>query len=129
MQRGVRAKRGRSQARSAIHRIHAEFEFANRGVQPPALDRAALRPMAADGERPHRIGCDAVMPMTHEFLSTMLGVRRAGVTVTAQELQRSGLIRYFRGEVTIIDHDGLAEAACECYRIDHVRFERLCRPA
>jgi CRP-like cAMP-binding protein len=73
-----------------------------------------------------RIGAD-VMPMTHEFLSTMLGVRRAGVTVTAQELQRSGLIRYHRGEITIIDHDGLAESACECYRIDHERFERLCR--
>jgi Mn-dependent DtxR family transcriptional regulator len=72
-----------------------------------------------------RIGAD-VMPMTHEFLSTMLGVRRAGVTVTAQELQRSGLIRYHRGEVTIRDHDGLAESACECYRIDHDRFERLC---
>lgn len=73
-----------------------------------------------------RIGSDT-MPMTHEFLSTMLGVRRAGVTVTAQELQRSGLIRYHRGEMTIIDHDGLAAAACECYRIDHERFERLCR--
>ena len=73
-----------------------------------------------------RIGSD-VMPMTHEFLSTMLGVRRAGVTVTAQELQRSGLIRYHRGEITITDHDGLAESACECYRIDHARFEQLCR--
>jgi len=73
-----------------------------------------------------RIGLD-VMPMTHEFLSTMLGVRRAGVTVTAQELQRSGLIRYHRGEVAILDRDGLAESACECYRIDHDRFEQLCR--
>jgi Crp-like helix-turn-helix domain len=47
------------------------------------------------------------MPMTHEFLSSMLGVRRAGVSATAAELQRSGLIRYHHGQVTIIDHDGL----------------------
>jgi CRP-like cAMP-binding protein len=68
-----------------------------------------------------RIGSDR-MPMTHEFLSTMLGVRRAGVTTTAGELQRSGLIRYRHGQLTIVDHDGLEAAACECYRIDHGRF-------
>lgn len=65
-----------------------------------------------------------VMPMTHEFLSSMLGVRRTGVTTIAGELQRSGLIRYQRGQVTIIDHAGLEAAACECYRIDHARFEQ-----
>jgi CRP-like cAMP-binding protein len=71
-----------------------------------------------------RIGSDN-MPMTHEFLSTMLGVRRAGVTVAAIELQRSGLIQYNRGHLTIADHDGLAGTACECYRVDHERFTQL----
>jgi CRP-like cAMP-binding protein len=65
-----------------------------------------------------------VMPMTHEFLSSMLGVRRTGVTAIAGELQRSELIRYHRGQVTIVDHAGLEAAACECYRIDHARFEQ-----
>ena len=75
-----------------------------------------------------RIEADTV-PMTHEFLSSMLGVRRAGVTVTAQELQRSGLIRCRRGQLVILDREGLGMAACECYPIDHARFEQLCRPA
>src|SRR5437762_5741530 len=63
-----------------------------------------------------------IMPMTHEFLASMLGVRRAGVTVTAGELQRSGLIRYHHGQIAIRDHDGLQTTACECYLIDHERF-------
>jgi CRP-like cAMP-binding protein len=71
-----------------------------------------------------RAGSDTV-PMTHEFLSTMLGVRRAGITTAAGELQRSGMIRYRRGEVTIVNRDSLADSACECYRIDHERLARL----
>jgi CRP-like cAMP-binding protein len=71
-----------------------------------------------------RIG-SATMPMTHEFLSSMLGVRRAGVSTTAAELQRSGMIRYHHGQVTIIDHEGLVGAACECYEFDHNRLDQL----
>ena len=66
-----------------------------------------------------------IMPMTHEFLASMLGVRRAGVSETAGELQRSALIRYHHGRLGIVDREGLEAAACECYRIDHERFMRL----
>jgi CRP-like cAMP-binding protein len=66
-----------------------------------------------------------VIPMTHQFLSSMLGVRRAGVTETAGELQRSGLIRYQHGKLTIVDREGLEGAACECYALDRNRFDRL----
>ena len=64
-----------------------------------------------------RLRCDE-MPLTHEFLSIMLGVRRTRVTEVAGELQRAGLIHYGRGLVTILDHGGLSATACECYR-DH----------
>jgi CRP-like cAMP-binding protein len=54
-------------------------------------------------------------PMTHEFLSMMLGVRRAGVSVAAALLQRAGLIHYARGRISVCDRPGLEAAACGCY--------------
>jgi CRP-like cAMP-binding protein len=75
------------------------------------------------------MSCDrlrsANMPMTHEFLGSMLGVRRAGVTTSLGELDRSGLIRNGRGQVTITDREGLEAIACECYQIDHDRLASL----
>jgi CRP-like cAMP-binding protein len=65
-------------------------------------------------------------PLTHELLATMLGVRRAGVSIAAATLQHAGFIRYVRGKFTIVDREGLATAACECYdAINHAYGARL----
>jgi len=57
------------------------------------------------------------LPMTQEFLSYMLGVRRAGISVVANALQSQGLIRQSRGRITILDRPGLEGKACNCYRL------------
>jgi CRP-like cAMP-binding protein len=64
-------------------------------------------------------------PMTHEFMSLMLGVRRAGVSVTANVLKQAGLIHYKNGRMTILDRPGLEDAACECYGTVQRHFEQL----
>jgi CRP-like cAMP-binding protein len=63
--------------------------------------------------------------LTQEFLAMMLGVQRTGVTAAAGALQRAGLIRYKRGNVTIIDRRGLRRLSCECYDVSKKEFDRL----
>lgn len=55
-------------------------------------------------------------PVTHEFLATMLGYQRAGVSIAMGALVKAGLIAHKRGMVTILDRPGLEAAACDCYR-------------
>jgi CRP-like cAMP-binding protein len=63
--------------------------------------------------------------VTHEFLAYMLGVRRVGITDAAGNLQRSGLIEYHRGELTVLDRPGLEAAACGCYAADQKAYAVL----
>jgi len=65
------------------------------------------------------------MPLSHEFLSMMLGVRRAGVTVAVGTLKAAGLIGNTHGQVTILDRQGLEAACCECYRTVRNEYRRL----
>ena len=65
------------------------------------------------------------MTMTHEMISHMLGVRRAGITEAAKRLSDMGLIRYARGRITFIDRPGLEAQVCECYQVVKQEYDRL----
>jgi CRP-like cAMP-binding protein len=67
---------------------------------------------------------DGSFPLTQEILAQMLGASRTAVNLTARSLQRAGLISYRRGIIRILDHGGLEDLSCECYRIVHRDFER-----
>jgi CRP-like cAMP-binding protein len=65
------------------------------------------------------------LTMTQELIASMLGVRREGITETAGNLQREGLISYRRGHITVLDRSGLESYACECYDVVKKEFHRL----
>jgi CRP-like cAMP-binding protein len=66
-----------------------------------------------------------ILPLTHEFLSLMLGVRRPGVTVALEALRERGLISYRRGEITIKDRKGIACVAGDAYGTPESEYRRL----
>jgi CRP-like cAMP-binding protein len=72
-----------------------------------------------DGSRADRFA------ITQEFLAGMLGVQRPGVSLIAEALQREGLIAYRRGNVQVLDRQGLERASCECYASVRMEFDRL----
>jgi len=63
--------------------------------------------------------------MTQGFLAYMLGVRRVGITTAASALQRKGLIQYSRGDLKVLDREGLESAACACYAADRKIYGEL----
>ena len=63
--------------------------------------------------------------LTQDFISRMLAVRRAGVSVAANSLRQMRAIDYQRGNVMVLDRKGLEEASCECYHIVKTEYDRL----
>jgi len=67
----------------------------------------------------------AEFPMRQEFMAAMLGVQRPTVSTTASILQKAGLITYTRGQMTILDPEGLVAGACECLELMERQMDRI----
>jgi CRP-like cAMP-binding protein len=65
------------------------------------------------------------LTMTQELIANMLGVRREGVTDAAGKLQKLGVIRYSRGQITVLDRAELERLSCECYAVVKKETDRL----
>lgn len=63
--------------------------------------------------------------MTQELVASMLGVRREGITEAAGKLQQTGIIRYRRGHIAVLDRKGLETHVCECYLVVKNEIDRL----
>ena len=74
-----------------------------------------------------RVGADEFM-LTQEFLSQMLGVRRASVSLVAATFQQAGFIEYTRGRMRILNRKGLESASCRCYAIIREEYDRMLEP-
>lgn len=111
--------------RSIMNRyMHTVVVVGSQSTACNALHRVEARMcrwllMSSDG-----IGSNE-LHLTHEFLATMLGVRRATVSETAGKLQDEGIISYQRGHVQIFDRERLERATCECYARVKAEYERL----
>ena len=73
-----------------------------------------------------RLGED--LPLTHEFLSVMLGVRRSGVTIALRALAQAGIVEQKRGHLRILDRARLEALSCLCYRVVKAEFDRVTEP-
>jgi CRP-like cAMP-binding protein len=71
-----------------------------------------------------RMTTDAV-PLTHEFLAVMLGVRRAGVTVAIHGFERKGLVTTRRGQLTVVNRAGIEQVAGSFYGTPEAELKRL----
>jgi L-asparaginase II len=58
-----------------------------------------------------------VLPITHDFIATMMGTDRSTVSLAAAVMQKKGIIEYVRGAVKILNRRKLEKSACECYTV------------
>jgi CRP-like cAMP-binding protein len=71
-----------------------------------------------------RAGRDT-FPLTQDFLSHMLGVRRATVNLATGMLKKAGFIQYVRGQITVVDRAGLESTSCACYQATVQAYDSL----
>ena len=104
--------------------MHAVMVSASQSAACNALHPAGARLCRWLLRAGDAVGSDE-LPLTQEFLASMIAVRRSGVSEVACRHQEEGLIRYSRGRIRLLDRGGLEGAACECYRAVRSEFEKL----
>jgi CRP-like cAMP-binding protein len=104
---------------SAAYQVQVSYAVACNGLHPVVKRCCRWILMCRD-----RTDSDE-LPLTHEFLSIMLGVRRATVSEILAPLQDKGLVANHRGFIRILDRPGLEKLSCECYRRVREAFEGL----
>ena len=113
------------EARRIFNRyVHTVVVVGSQSSACNALHRVEARTcrwllMSSDGVASEEVN------LTQEYLATMLGVRRPGVTEVAGKLRAEGLIDYARGSIRILDRAGMERRACECYGRVRGEYERL----
>ncbi|MBC7377795.1 MAG: Crp/Fnr family transcriptional regulator [Burkholderiaceae bacterium] len=113
----------------ALHRIMSRYLYVLMGQQASSaaclryhqIEPRLARWLLMSQDRAH----SSRFHITHEFLAHMLGVRRVGVTAAAGVLQKRGLIEYHRGEIHVLDREGLEHAACSCYGANQQSYRKL----
>ena len=67
-------------------------------------------------------------PLRQEFVAQMLGVHRPTVSTAANMLQQAGLIKYSRGQMRVLDADGLRNGSCECLELIEKQLRKVFEP-
>ncbi len=111
----------RAQAESAVMNLLIRFTQANLAQAHQSVACNALHPVHARLCRwlllsHDRTGAD-IVPLTQDYLATMLGVQRTTVTQAMTVLKTAGCVDYRRGKIHIADRAGLEALACECYAV------------
>lgn len=103
------------------HALLTQISFTAFCERTHAIEQRLIRWLLLASERTPHDG----LTLSQETLARVLSVRREGVTLAAGKLQRSGLIRYQRSRIVIVDVPGMKALACQCYREIRAEYARL----
>ena len=104
-----------------VHVLQAQLAMTAACMSFHSLDRRLARWLLMT----HDLAGPGGFHLTHKFLAQMLGVRRVGITNAAGILRERGILRYSRGEITILDRGGLEQVSCTCYQASKQVYESV----